>query len=223
MASTTGFRGWPAEALEFYARLGTDNTKAFWTANKDTYDTAVRAPMEALSEAVSDEFGPLHIFRPYRDVRFSKEKTPYKDHQGAVTESEGGTQYYVQLSAAGLMVGGGMHVFAADQLERFRAAVDRVDLADELDAAAAKITKAGFTVDGQALKTAPRGVPKDHHHVHWMRHKGLFAWKQLGAPKWLSSRAALGRITSAWRATTPLDDWLEAHVGPSTLPPDERR
>lgn len=223
MASKATFRGWPGEAVEFYERLRADNTKAFWTANKDTYETAVRAPMLALSDAVADEFGPLHLFRPYRDVRFSKEKTPYKDHQGAVTESEGGTQYYLQLSADGLMVGAGMHDFAADQLERFRAAVDRVDLAVTLDDAAARVEKAGFTVDGQALKTAPRGVPKDHHHIRWMRHKGLFVWKQLGAPKWLSSRATLGKVTAAWRATAPLDDWLEAHVGPSTLPPDDAR
>ena len=223
MTTSTGFRGWPRDAFTFYERLSQDNTKAFWTANKATYDEDVVAPMRALSDAIADEFGPLHLFRPYRDVRFSKEKVPYKDHQGAITESEGGTQYYVQLSAAGVMVGGGMHTLASDQLERFRAAVDDVELAEQLDAAAAAVRKAGFTISGEALKTAPRGVPKDHHHVEWMRYKGLYSWKQLGSPAWISTPKALAKITDAWRATGPVDDWLEAHVGPSTLPPDEHR
>ncbi len=223
MTSDETFRGWPKDAFTFYERLGRNNTKTFWTANKATYDDDVVAPMRALSDAVADEFGPLHLFRPYRDVRFSKEKVPYKDHQGAITESEGGTQYYVQLSADGVMVGGGMHTFATDQLERFRAAVDLVDLAEQLDEAAASVRKAGFTLSGEALKTAPRGVPKDHHHVEWMRFKGLYAWKQLGMPAWMSTAKALGRITDAWRATSPVDAWLETHVGPSTLPPDEER
>ena len=60
-----------------------DNTKSFWTAHKDVYDTAVKAPMAALVAALEPEFGKAKVFRPYRDVRFAKDKTPYKTHQGA--------------------------------------------------------------------------------------------------------------------------------------------
>jgi hypothetical protein len=76
-----------------------------------------------LTEALAD-FGPFHMFRPYNDVRFSKNKPPYKTHQGAYGESEGGAGHYVQLSADGLMVGAGYYAMAKDQLERFRTAID---------------------------------------------------------------------------------------------------
>ena len=80
----SGFRGFPVEALDFYDDLEMDNTKSFWTAHKDVYDTAVKAPMTALVAALEPEFGRAKVFRPYRDVRFAKDKTPFKTHQGAV-------------------------------------------------------------------------------------------------------------------------------------------
>ena len=99
----TAFRGWPPEAIHFWEGLEADNSRMYWTAHRQLYEDAVRAPMEALGLACAD-IGPFRIFRPYRDVRFSRDKSPYKTHIGAVTESEGGTAYYVQHSAAGLFV-----------------------------------------------------------------------------------------------------------------------
>ena len=119
-----GFGGFPSEAFRFYELLGAENTKAFWTQHKHEYDQFVKAPFEALAASVAGEFGPLHVFRPNRDVRFSKDKTPYKTHCGAVTEGEGGEAYYLQISSSGLMVASGYYGFAADQLERYRGAVD---------------------------------------------------------------------------------------------------
>ncbi|HEX5095111.1 MAG TPA: DUF2461 family protein, partial [Acidimicrobiia bacterium] len=117
------FRGWPADALAFYAGLEADNSRTYWQAHKATYDDSVKAPFLALSEVVAKEFGPLRLFRPHRDTRFSKDKTPYKTAQGAVTEGRGGTMYYVALSAEGLYAGSGYYMFGPDQLERWRAAV----------------------------------------------------------------------------------------------------
>lgn len=77
------FRGWPEEALEFYEGLSADNSKTYWTAHKEVYETKVRAPMEELLAALEPEFGSGRIFRPYRDVRFSKDKTPYQTHIAA--------------------------------------------------------------------------------------------------------------------------------------------
>lgn len=53
----TKFRGWPESAFDFYARLTMDNTKAFWQANRATYDDAVRAPFDALSDVIEAEYG----------------------------------------------------------------------------------------------------------------------------------------------------------------------
>ena len=69
------FRGWPEAAFDFYERLTMDNTKAFWQANRSVYDDAVRAPFDALSDVIEAEYGRLRVFRPHRDVRFSKDKS----------------------------------------------------------------------------------------------------------------------------------------------------
>src|SRR5260370_41374234 len=97
------FTGWPEEALDFYEGLEADNTKTYWTANKAVYEDAVLGPMTALLDELGPEFGDTKIFRPYRDVRFSKDKSPYKTAIGA-TIGDG----YVQLSAEGLAAGNGM-------------------------------------------------------------------------------------------------------------------
>ena len=117
------FSGFPVEGIEFYEQLDADNSRTFWQANKARYDEVVKQPMVELTETLA-EFGPFHLFRPYNDLRFSKNKPPYKTQQGAYGESEGGAGYYVQFSAAGLMVGAGYYAMAKDQLERFRTAID---------------------------------------------------------------------------------------------------
>ena len=90
------FRGWPVEALEFFEGLEADNSKAYWQANKTVYETVVRAPMEELIVELEPEWGEGRIFRPYRDVRFSADKSPYKTNIAAML-GDG----YVQLNATG--------------------------------------------------------------------------------------------------------------------------
>jgi uncharacterized protein (TIGR02453 family) len=110
------FNGFADEAFEFYEGLSIDNTKAYWTAHKATYEEHVRAPMIELMEALEPEFGPAKIFRPYRDVRFSKDKSPYKTNQGAHATRG----FYFQIDADGLMVAGGMYAPGPEQLQRYR-------------------------------------------------------------------------------------------------------
>ncbi len=95
------FSGWPEEALDFYDGLAVDNSKSYWTEHKAVYEDKILRPMTELTEELAPEFGEPKIFRPYRDVRFSKDKSPYKTHIGAVI---GGTGY-IQLSAEGLGAG----------------------------------------------------------------------------------------------------------------------
>ncbi len=95
------FTGFPDAALDFYDDLELDNTKSFWEAHKHVYDSAVREPMLALTAALADEFGTAKVFRPYRDVRFAKDKTPYKNHQGAIVQVGAATGYYVQVGSPG--------------------------------------------------------------------------------------------------------------------------
>ncbi len=111
------FSGWPEEALDFYDGLAADNTKTYWAKHKAVYTDQILAPMTELTEELAAEFGEPKIFRPYRDIRFSKDKTPYKTHIGAVIGEVG----YVQLSAEGLGAGAGMWEMNPEQLARYRA------------------------------------------------------------------------------------------------------
>ena len=75
------FTGFPEAALDFYDDLEADNTRSFWTAHADVYATCVRTPMKELADALAEDFGDAKLFRPHRDVRFSKDKSPYKTYQ----------------------------------------------------------------------------------------------------------------------------------------------
>jgi len=209
------FRGWPSQALEFYEGLTADNSKTYWTDHKAVYDTQVHAPMVELLAALEPEFGPGKIFRPYRDVRFSADKTPYKTHLGAWLEAGG----YLQLSAEGLAAGCGMYQMAPDQLDRYRRAVADERTGKELAALIATIEQARVAVRGHSsLKTAPSGYPKDHPRLELLRHKGLTTWKEWPPAAWLGTAAAKTRIVEFLRTSRPLREWLDVTVGPSSAP-----
>lgn len=211
------FRGWPAEALEFFEGLEADNSKTYWQRNRDVYDRLVRAPMEELLEELAPEFGEGRIFRPYRDIRFSSDKSPYKTNIAAMV-GDG----YVQLGADGLGAGSGMWEMAPDQLERFRAAVSEDRSGRKLVDLVAKAGASGVEVTGHGvLKTAPKGYPKDHPRIELLRYKGLITWREWPAAAWLGTRRAKDRLVEFLRLSKPLNEWLRAHVGASTLP--ERR
>jgi len=217
------FRGFPTEAIDFYERLEADNSRAFWQANKGTFESAVRDPMSELCEELRD-YGEFHLFRPYNDVRFAKGRPPYKTAQGAVSEGEGGTGYYVQVSAEGLMAGAGYYMMAKDQLERFRAAVDDDAAGSQVEKLVAELERARYSLGAHdELKSAPRGVPKDHPRIALLRRKGLMAWRSWPPAKWLHTKQACQRVRDTWTDAGPMCAWLDEHVGPSDLPPEDRR
>ena len=217
------FSGWPASALDFYRDLERQNNRAFWTAHKDVYERDVKAPFTALSELVADEFGPLRVFRPNRDVRFSKDKAPYKTRCYAVTEGDGGEAYYVQISHTGLVVASGYWMMANDQLSRYRQAVDDARSGAALEQIVADLRRQTLAIEGHGLKTAPRGYPRDHPRVELLRHKSMAAVRTFPPAGWFATPAAAQRIVEVWRAAGPLNEWLTENVGPSTEPPPEPR
>jgi uncharacterized protein (TIGR02453 family) len=175
--------------------------------------------MQALCDELA-EFGPFHMFRPHNDLRFAKGKPPYKTHQGAYGESEAGAGFYVQLSASGLMAGTGYYAMAKDQLERFRDAVSADATGAEIAAIVARLPTT-YTVGAIGeLKSAPRGIPKDHPRIELLRRKGLMVSKDFGAPKWLQTKEAAHKVRSFWLSAADLNGWLDANVGPSLLAPD---
>jgi uncharacterized protein (TIGR02453 family) len=204
------FTGIPIAALDFYEDLEADNTKAFWTKHKHVYDESVKAPLEQLAEELGKQFGTAKLFRPYRDVRFAKDKTPYKTHQGVWF---GEASLYLQVSAAGLHLSGGYWHCSSPQIERLRRAVADDVAGPLLERTLGTLRRKGFGIGGEQLSRVPPGYPKDHPRADLLLHKSLASSKELGAPDWLTTPRAKAEIVKTWRAVLPLVSWLDTHIG----------
>jgi uncharacterized protein (TIGR02453 family) len=211
------FTGWPPAAITWFEGIEADNSKAWFHAHRDVYDRSVRGPLEALLAEVEPEFGEGSAFRPNRDTRFSADKSPYKTSAAAVIRRPTGGSYYVQVSADGLLSGVGYYPLAKDQLERFRRGIDRDDDGTAFEDLARDLRAMRFNVDGHdPLKSAPRGYPKDHPRVEFLRLRDLLVGMNYPPRKWLATRGALDRVVGPWRAAAPLLAWMDRVVGPAS-------
>lgn len=211
------FHGFGEHAVEFYDGLGADNSKAYWTDNKHVYESDVREPMAALLADLLPEFaefGTAKVFRPYRDVRFAADKTPYKTHCGGVIEpARGAGAFYVQLGSDGLLVAGGSFHMTPTQVARYREAVADDRRGERLVAVVAALEKAGWEVHGERLKTTPRGYPADHPRIELLRHRSLYVGRVYDPDDVLHEPAAARRVRDGWRRIRALNEWVADHVG----------
>ncbi|SEP14318.1 DUF2461 domain-containing protein [Trujillonella endophytica] len=213
------FDGFPDEGLVFYEGLEADNSKTYWTQHRAVYESCVRGPLQALADELASEFGPAKLFRPYRDVRFSNDKTPYKTHQGAVVEppGRGAGAWYVQVSADGLRVAGGCWRLESDQVARYRRAVVDDVQGRRLAGEVARLTAAGWEVGGDRLTRTPTGFAVDDgDRAALLRHRSLSVARQFEPAPWLHEREALNRVRTAWRDLVALNSWLADNVGATT-------
>ena len=206
------FTGFPVAALDFYDDLEMDNTKSFWTAHKETYETGVKAPMTALVAALEPEFGKAKVFRPFRDVRFAKDKTPYKTHQGAFVSCGPATGWYVQVGAPGVRVGVGFYEASAPRLAAIRAAIADPRRGAELERIVKDLEADGWTLGGDTLKTTPRGYAADHPRIDLLRHKSMTLGKSYGFEPVIHTPELLERVRTDWRTATPFVEWVAANA-----------
>ncbi|MEA2155334.1 MAG: hypothetical protein QOE11_1474 [Solirubrobacteraceae bacterium] len=221
------FTGFAPEAFSWFEALQADNSKGWFAAHRETYDRAVRGALEALLEQLAIELGgSVKLFRQHRDTRFSTDKSPYKTTTyGLITDRpDSRAPLYAQLSATGLFAGTGYHALAADQLARFRAAVAADATGPALETAIATAHGAAVETFGEALKTAPRGYPRDHPRAGLLRHKSLIAGRRLqpAAGGAIAAAAALEHARATWEACAPMNAWLDEHVGASEIPLQSR-
>ncbi len=223
---STTFRGFPAEAFEFYEGLEADNSKSYWQTHRSHYESSVAEPMQQLLAAMPEAYQPFHVFRPYRDVRFSKDKSPYKTQHGAASQTEGGAVHYLHVSAEGVLVAVGMYQLARAQLQRYRAAVADELAGAELSRLVDDVRRAQLTVGpghDQPLRTVPRGYSPDHPNIELLRWKGCIAATTITAPSVLGSGRLRRRVLDIWERSAPMVAWLETHVGITDEPPESRR
>jgi uncharacterized protein (TIGR02453 family) len=212
------FGGFEPEAFAWFAGLERDNTKDYFTRTRPFYEQSVRGELEALLDELGQEFGgTARVFRQQRDIRFTPDKSPYKTRTYGVLMGAPSSSY-VELSARGLYAGSGYYQLMPDQLERYRAAVAADDSGPGLVDATAAVQDAGLELAGAELKTAPRGYPRDHPRIELLRRKALFAGVRLPpAADGIPRADALEHVAGTWRAVAPLNDWMHAHVGHTTL------
>lgn len=213
------FSGFGEYAIDFFDDLAADNSKMFWDAHKATYANDIKAPMEALLAELEPEFGEGKIFRPYRDTRFAKDKSPYKTHCGAVIEQgRGGGAYYVEIGTEGMRIGGGSYSMAPDQLARYRTAV----AGDLAGPALAKIldtlAASKWEIHGDQLKTKPRGVPYDHPRLDLLRYRSIFVMRVWAPDDALHNRTSFKRVRDGWREVRAFNEWCADHVGITDRP-----
>lgn len=203
------FTGFDERAFEFYEGLLVDNSKAYWTEHRPVYEGSVKQPMIELCAELEEEFGKAKVFRPNRDIRFSADKTPYKTHQGAFT-AQG---FYVEIDADGMVVAGGMYAPTTEQLHRYRAAVHEDLSGKPLEEIVAGLREAGVAIEGDVLKTRPRGTSPDHPRLELLRHRSLYG--RLGWPSdpWMHTPEVVERVRESWRLLRPLVDWFDQHIG----------
>lgn len=209
------FTGFGPRAVHLLRDLDADNSKSWYEANRDGFDAQIRKPMaRLLSEAAERYGGGTKLFRQHRDVRFAKDKSPYKTSTyGLVSGLPDGRALYVALTRTGFYAGTGVYQMAPDQLRRFRAAVDAEQSGAALEALVQTLRASGLEVSGDSLSGTPRGVPKDHPRIELMRMKSLTAGSRLDPEASVDGRRPLEHAFRTWELAAPLTDWLATHVG----------
>ncbi len=183
----------------------------------------MKEPVERLMADLEEEFGPLRTFRPQRDVRFSKDKTPYKTWVGVTTSDRavGGIGAFLRIDADGMRLAGGAMAFAPDQVKRFRSAVDDAGSAAEFEAIRRRLAERDLVVEPGAqpvLKRVPAGYPADHPREELLRWKGAVVIKEYERADWMHRAGAIDAVREIWTATAPLKEWIDTHVGESETP-----
>lgn len=212
--------------LDFLKDLKLNNDRDWFQANRSRYDEA-RSDFNTYVQAVIDEitsFDPILkglevkscIYRINRDIRFSTDKTIYKTHLGAYIVRGGKNNgdrfagYYVHVEPGNSMIAGGAWFPSAGWL-----ALIREKISEEGNKLLSIINDHEFRtmfgeIDGEKLKSAPKGYPKDHPYIDLLRYKGLGVVRIL-SDKEICSEAGFGLVIRASKLIKPLNDFMNDH------------
>lgn len=219
----TKFQGFPKETFSFLSDLSSNNRKAWFDANKDRFRRVVEQPVQDFVSAMcvrlihaSSDITQLEgkVFRMHRDIRFSKDKTPYKTHIG-IRFSEDASKncaapfFYVQLEAEKLLFATGQKEFEGEALDRYRTAVMDAETGRVLDTLVNKMRRGGAGLQGDQLQKVPRGYPADHARADLLRSKGLYIESSLPLTQQICGPECVQVCLEEFARGKPLYDWLK--------------
>jgi uncharacterized protein (TIGR02453 family) len=220
----TQFQGFPMETFSFLSDLSSNNRKAWFDANKDRFRRVIERPVQEFVSVMCTRL--IHtfrdikhlegkVFRIHRDIRFSKDKTPYKTHIG-IRFSEDASKncaaplFYVQLEAERLLFVTGQKEFEGDTLDRYRAAVMDARTGRALAALANNMRRGDAGLQGERLQKIPRGYPADHERADLLRFKGLYLESSLPVMQEVHGPAVIQICLDQFARGKPLYDWLKS-------------
>ncbi|MGV3708992.1 MAG: DUF2461 domain-containing protein [Gemmatimonas sp.] len=230
-----GFAGFRPTALTFLKGLKKNNRKEWFEEHRDGYEREIKRPLLALIEEVDvllAGFAPEIIgsprksmFRIYRDVRFSKDKSPYKTHAaawfyhrdgGSSVGSEaahGGAGFYIHIEPEGSFMGGGIWMPPRPVLNRIRQNIADDYQGFEDIVHSTRFRKLFGDLEKEAmLSRPPRGFAPDHPAGDWLRYQSFTAGRKLTQEEVMSPK--LPQILARYyEAMTPLIRWLNEASG----------
>lgn len=238
----TPFPGFRPAALTFFRGLQRNNTKVWFEANRDVYEREVKQPLAVLVEEVDARLGEVapeivgntkrSVFRIHRDIRFSKDKSPYKTnaacwfyhrdagHGVGGQAAHGGAGFYFQIAPNDSFVGGGIWMPPAPTLKRLREVIaDDYETLDALVGAPPFRRTFGPLDDSAMLTRTPRGYDSDHPAERWLRYKS-FATSAPITAKELESPKLPDILIKRYTVLLPFVRWFNAALG---LRPQSRR
>ena len=215
----------PTQTVKFLTALSRNNEKAWFDAHRAEYDAFFIEPAKTFVEAMAAPLKKLDaklqaqprvngsILRINRDVRFSKDKTPYKDHLdlwfwSGAKKGWDSSGFFFRLTPTKLLLGAGMHGFVPPVLAQYRQNVLSDKRGAELAKLAAKLQKKGYSLGGETYKKTPQGVPADHPRAALLKHSGLHCGWEGKHPKELGSARLVNFVIERFADVTPLHLWL---------------
>ena len=219
------FKGFDRDIVTFFEELAANNEREWFLANRERYDNSVMNPSRSFVSSMGprlQEIAPdivavplvnKALFRLNRDVRFSRDKSPYKTHMGIFMwqgnrkrmENPG---YYFHLEPEMYMVGVGLYMFSKELMERYREAVDDDKLGPELEKAVDLVRSRGYSVGDKNYKRVPRGYDKDHPRAELLMYGGLTAIEQGAIPDWVFGEEIIDQLMRRFEEMSPIQEWL---------------
>ena len=225
------FRGFPEAGLAFLRDLTEHNDRDWFEAHREVWDGQIVPAMldwcAALAERLHDRMPALvfvprvggSLYRLNRDIRFSKDKRPYKNHVAALLW-EGGERHdapgvYLHVSAEEVIFGGGIHAFEEARLDRWRKLLHNLAASERLEAALLAVKKAGLKLEiADKLQRPPRGFDPEGPRAELSKYKGLAVIRKAKPGAWLHTEEALDRAEAVARAYLPLHVWMREELCP---------
>jgi uncharacterized protein (TIGR02453 family) len=233
MARTkASFPGFPKEALVFLRGIAKNNNREWFNKHKDVYEESVKGAMMGLVEAVDQElldFAPEYIsdpkkavFRIHRDVRFSKDKTPYKTNVAATWHRQNlgkneTASFYVHLDAKELFIGAGIYLPMPETLKVLRNHV-AANHEEMLEILADKPLRRWMgELQGELTPRVPKGYLPGHPAEELLRRRMYIVWTSM-EPEVAYGPNLLGEVSQRFRASTPLVEFLNRALSPAQKP-----